>query len=72
MVGSTTAENMTGYYADIGLEYLFSEFSGLYLGSFYQTAGAYTQNITEQSSSYELDIDLSRLQGFRGGLTYKF
>ncbi len=71
-VSSTKTENMTGYYADIGLEYLLSEFAGLYLGSFYQTAGAYTQNITEKSSSYKMDIDLSRLQGFRGGLTYKF
>ena len=71
-VSSTKTENMTGYYADVGLEYLLSEFAGFYLGSFYQTAGSYTQYITEQSSSYELDIDLSRLQGFRGGLTYKF
>lgn len=71
-VSSTTAENMTGYYADAGLEYLLSEYSGFYLGAFYQTAGSYTQYITEQSSSYELDIDLSRLQGFRGGLNFKF
>jgi len=71
-VGSTTSENLTGYYADAGLEYLLSETAGFYLGAFYQTAGAYTQYITEQSSSYELDVDLSRLQGLRGGLTYKF
>lgn len=71
-VSSTEGENLTGYYADAGLEYLISDTAGLYLGAFYQTAGSYTQYITEQSSSYELDVDLSRLQGFRGGLNYKF
>lgn len=71
-VSSTIGETMTGYYGDVALEYLLSEHAGLYIGSFYQTAGSYTQYITEQSSSYELDVDLSRLQGFRGGLNYKF
>jgi hypothetical protein len=71
-VSDSVGKIMTGYYADIGLEYLLSDYAGLYLGSFYQTAGSYTQYISEQASSYELDVDLSRLQGFRGGLNFKF
>jgi len=71
-VGSTVGETMIGYYADVGLEYLLSEYAGLYLGGFSQTGGEYTQEITENSSSYSLDVDLSRLRGFRGGLTFKF
>lgn len=71
-VDSSEGKTMTGYYADASLEYLLSETAGLYLGAFYQTSGDYTQGITENASSYTLDVDLSRLQGFRGGLNFKF
>lgn len=71
-VKSSEGHNLTGYYADASLEYLLSENAGLYLGTFYQTAGEYVQSITENGSNYTVDVDLSRLQGFRGGLNFKF
>lgn len=63
---------LTGYYVDATLEYLITERAGLYAGAFYQTSGEYTSTITENGSSYTTDIDLSKLQGFRAGLNFKF
>lgn len=71
-VSETDGENLTGYYADATLEYLITENAGLYMGAFYQTSGAYVQTITENGSNYTTDVDLSKLQGFRAGLNFKF
>lgn len=63
---------LTGYYVDATMEYLITERAGLYAGAFYQTSGSYTQNITENGAAYSTDVDLSKLQGFRAGLNFKF
>ncbi|MFZ9683110.1 MAG: hypothetical protein ACO3DQ_07905 [Cephaloticoccus sp.] len=73
---STVSENdekaLTGYYVDATLEYMITETAGLYAGAFYQTSGEYTSTISENGSAYTTDIDLSKLQGFRAGLNFKF
>ncbi len=65
-------ENLTGYYGDATLQYMLSETAGLYAGAFYQSNGEYTQSVTNGSSTYTTDIDLSQLSGFRAGLNFKF
>ena len=71
-VEESEGHNLTGYYADTTLTYFISETAGFYMGAFYQTSGEYTQTITESGSNYTTDIDLSKLQGFRAGLNFKF
>lgn len=63
---------LTGYYIDATMEYLITERAGFYAGAFYQTSGDYTQTITDGGASYTTDVDLSKLQGFRAGLNFKF
>jgi len=63
---------LTGYYVDATMEYLITERAGLYAGAFYQASGDYTQTITENGAAYSTDVDLSKLQGFRAGLNFKF
>ena len=72
VVGESNEEVLTGYYVDATLEYLITERAGFYAGAFYQTSGEYTSTITENGANYTTDIDLSRLQGFRAGLNFKF
>ncbi|MCF7686697.1 MAG: hypothetical protein K9M98_05475 [Cephaloticoccus sp.] len=71
-VTESEGKNLTGYYVDATLQYFLSESAGLYAGAFYQTSGDYTQTINDKGSSYTTDIDLSKLQGFRAGLNFKF
>ena len=71
-LSETEGKNLTGYYVDTTLEYMFTETAGLYMGAFYQTSGDYTQTISNTSATYTTDIDLSSLQGFRAGLNFKF
>jgi len=68
----TSGNTLSGYYVDTTLEYAIGDRAGLYLGAFYQDAGTFTQATTQAGSSYTTNVDLSRLQGFRGGLNYKF
>ena len=71
-VSETEGNNLSGYYVDATMEYLITERAGLYMGAFYQSTGTYVQTITENGSSYTTDVDLSKLQGFRAGLNFKF
>lgn len=71
-VSESEEKALTGYYVDATLEYRITERAGLYAGAFYQTSGEYTSTVTENGSSYTTDIDLSKLQGFRAGLNFKF
>ncbi|KXU37185.1 hypothetical protein AXK11_02710 [Cephaloticoccus primus] len=65
---------LTGYYVDATLQYMLNERAGFYAGAFYQASGDYTQHLEEAAtnSHYSTDIDLSKLQGFRAGLNYRF
>lgn len=63
---------LPGYYVDASMEYLLGDRASLYFGAFYQSHGEYEQSINDPRALYSTRIDLSRLQGFRGGLNYRF
>lgn len=63
---------LTGYYADANLEYAFTDRAGLYMGAFYQTSGEYTQDLANVGWNYSARLDLSRMQGLRAGMNFKF
>jgi hypothetical protein len=63
---------LPGYYVDASMEYLLGDRASLYFGAFYQSHGEYNQQISDPAALYSTRIDLSRLQGFRGGLNYRF
>jgi len=69
---------LPGYYAEAELQYDFSDKAGFYAGVEYQDNGSYTQTsnlndiYTGSSASYKALINLSSLEGFRMGLTFKF
>jgi hypothetical protein len=69
---------LTGYYFDATLQYDFTERAGLYAGVVYEAGGSYTETATLNDvytgshAAYKSVIDLSRLQGFRMGMTFRF
>jgi hypothetical protein len=69
---------LTGYYFDATLQYDFTERAGLYAGVVYEAGGSYTETAllndiyTGSSATYKSVVDLSRLQGFRMGMTFRF
>ncbi len=63
---------MVGYYADANLQYDLTDRTGMYVGSYYQNSGKYTQTISQPDGSYNTHVDLSNQSGIRTGLTYKF
>ncbi|MBS0633826.1 MAG: hypothetical protein JSS11_18095 [Verrucomicrobia bacterium] len=72
IVGDGVSEFLPGYYVDANLNYIMNEATGLYLGAVYQSSGGYTQRIFNKTSEYFTRVDLSRMQGVRAGLSYKF
>lgn len=72
IVGDGVSELLPGYYVDANLNYTMNDSAGLYLGAVYQGSGGYTQRISNQNSAYATRVDLSRMQGIRAGLSYKF
>ena len=69
---STTSHLLPGYYLDANVQYELTERTGFYAGALIQGAGEYTQNINSTAAHYSTKIDLSRQQGFRGGMTIRF
>jgi hypothetical protein len=69
---------LTGYYFDATLQYDFTERAGIYAGIVYEGGGSYTETAllddvyTGSKASYKSVVDLSRLQGFRMGMTFRF
>lgn len=69
---------LAGYFVDATLQYDFTETTGLYAGYGYQDSGSYVQtaNIDDTSTgstgSYRATVNLSGLQSFRMGLTFRF
>jgi hypothetical protein len=63
---------LPGFYVDASMEYLLGDRAALYFGAFYQSHGEYDQQLANPAALYSTRIDLSRLQGFRGGLNYRF
>lgn len=71
-VSDGVSEFLPGYYIDGSLEYTFTDRAGLYLGSIYQHAGAYTQTIKSADGEYTTRVDLGSMQGVRAGMTFRF
>jgi hypothetical protein len=69
---------LPGYYFDATLQYDFTERAGIYAGIVYEGGGSYTETAllndvyTGSKASYKSVVDLSRLQGFRMGMTFRF
>jgi hypothetical protein len=69
---------LTGYYFDATLQYDITERAGLYAGVVYEAGGSYTETAvlndiyTGSHATYKTLIDLSHLQGFRMGMTFRF
>lgn len=63
---------LKGYYADMNLEYSFTDRAGLYMGAFYQTSGIYNQDLKSLGWNYSARLDLNSMQGFRAGMNFKF
>ncbi len=65
---SSTSAFLPGYYADLNIEWLATEKSGLYCGANLQNLGGYNQSVGGRTAR----IDLGNSVGFRGGLSFKF
>lgn len=71
-VSDGVSELLPGYYVDANLNYAITDTAGAYLGGVYQSSGSYTQDIVSTTSAYSTKVDLSRVQGFRAGMTFRF
>lgn len=67
-----TSRLLPGYYADATLNFDLTERTGFYLGAIYQANGSYDQTVSNGDAKYTTKIDLNALNGFRGGLTFRF
>ena len=69
---------LAGYFVDATVQYDFSDRTGIYVGGGIQDTGSYTQTAsindiyTGSYANYKALIDLSKLSGFRMGMTFKF
>lgn len=65
---------LPGFYVDANLQYYFTDTAGFYLGAVYQSSGHYDQEVASDDglSNYKARVNLSSLQGFRAGVSFKF
>ncbi|MFZ5495010.1 MAG: hypothetical protein ACOZE5_06690 [Verrucomicrobiota bacterium] len=66
--GSTATEFLTGYYADLSLEWLANERTGLFGGVTAQQLDSYDQTLGGRTAK----IDLGNTVGIRGGVSIRF
>jgi hypothetical protein len=65
---SDTSKFLSGYYADLNLEWLANESTGLFGGVTAQSFGYYNQTVGERTAK----IDIGSSVGLRGGISIKF
>lgn len=63
---------LPGYYADATVQFDLTERTGFYAGAIFQSAGSYTQSITNETANYATKIDLANQNGLRAGMTIRF
>lgn len=70
----TSSFVVPGFYMDANLQYAFTDTAGLYVGAVYQNSGDYEQEVVSEdgTSRYVSRVDLSKLQGIRAGMTFRF
>jgi hypothetical protein len=74
LLASTTSKLLPGFYADANLQFTLTDTAGFYFGGIYQSSGDYDQEVETPDglSKYTARVDLSKLQGIRAGVTFKF
>lgn len=63
---------LPGFYVDATLQYDLTERAGFYAGAVYQSAGDYSQEVANASTSYTTKIDLAGQSGVRAGMSIRF
>lgn len=65
---------LPGFFVDANVQYSFTDTAGLYLGAVYQNTGSFDQTIedADTDSKYTTHVDLSKLQGIRAGVSFRF
>ncbi len=80
-MSDTTSRVLFGYYGDVTLNYDLTDRSGLYIGGFYQSAGSYTQNVSNTGAVYgattgpglySTKVEFNNTEGVRTGVSFKF
>jgi len=73
-ITDTSSYFTVGFYADANLQYALTDNAGFYLGAVYQNSGDYEQVVESDdgTSRYVSRVDLSKLQGIRAGMTFRF
>jgi hypothetical protein len=74
LLSGSTAKLLPGFYVDANLQYALTDTAGFYFGGVYQSSGDYDQEVetADGLSKYAARVDLSKLQGIRAGMTFKF
>jgi hypothetical protein len=73
-ISSNDSAILPGFYVDASLQYAMNDTAGVYLGAVYQSSGDYIQDVTspDGETTYSTRVDLSKLQGVRAGVSFKF
>lgn len=73
-ITDTSSYFTPGFYVDANLQYALTDNAGFYLGAVYQNSGDYEQVVVSDdgTSRYVSRVDLSKLQGIRAGMTFRF
>ncbi len=69
---NSASKLLPGYYADATLQFDLTERAGFYAGAVFQSAGSYTQTISNATANYSTKIDLGNQNGLRAGMTIRF
>ncbi len=67
-VSSSDAKLLGGFYADVNVDWVATERTGLFAGVTMQQLGSYEQEVGGRTAK----IDFGSAAGIRGGLSYKF
>jgi hypothetical protein len=73
-ISDSASRLLPGFYVDADLQFAMTDTAGLYLGGVYQNSGDYVQTVSsaDGTSTYSTRVDLSKLQGIRAGVSFKF
>lgn len=73
-VEDTDSKLLPGFYVDANLQWAMTDTAGMYFGAVYQSSGDYTQTVSksDNTATYTNRVDLSKLQGIRAGMNFRF
>jgi hypothetical protein len=67
-----TYKLLPGYYVDASVQFDLTERTGFYAGAVLQSAGNYTQKLTDDTSNYSTKVDFANQNGMRAGMSIRF